>query len=101
MPDKEIIEERRVKVKENREKGRIKIIGRQKKKMVIPQELQIQKMIQLTHEIITVKSVKRASNEMVAANSEQLWTTASERRAMKGLQLTVSSYGLQHQKGEQ
>ena len=58
MPDEEIIKERRVKVKENREKGRIKIIGRQKKKMVIPQELQIQKIIQPTHRIITVKSVK-------------------------------------------
>ena len=67
MPDEEIIEERRVKVKGNREKGRIKIIGRQKKKMVIPQELQIQKMIQPTHGIITVKSVKRASNERVTA----------------------------------
>ena len=41
MPDEEIIEERKVKVKGNKEKGRIKIIGRQKKKMVIPQKLQI------------------------------------------------------------
>ena len=41
MPDEEIIEERRVKVKGNRKKGRIKIIGQQKKKMMIPQELQI------------------------------------------------------------
>ena len=30
MPDEEIIEERRVKVKENKKKERIKIIGRQK-----------------------------------------------------------------------
>ena len=58
MPDEEIIEERRVKVKGNKEKGRIKIIGRQKKKMVIPQELQIQKMIHPKHGIITIKSVK-------------------------------------------
>ena len=57
MPNEEIIEERRVKVKK-KEKGRIMIIGRQKKKMVIPQELQIQKMIQPTHGIITIKSVK-------------------------------------------
>ena len=55
--DEEVIEERRVKVKGNREKGRIKIIGQQKKKMVIPQEMQIH----------TVKSVKRASNERVTA----------------------------------
>ena len=67
MPDEEIIEQRRAKVKRNRKKGRIKIIGRQKKKMVILQELQIQKMIQPTHGIITVKSVKRASNERVTA----------------------------------
>ena len=43
MPDGEVIEERileiQVKVKGNREKERIKIINRQKKKMVIPQEL--------------------------------------------------------------
>ena len=100
-----VIEERRleiqVKVKGNREKGRIKIIDWQKKKMVIPQELEIQKMIQPTHEIITVKSVKRVSNERVATNSEQLWTAALERRAMKGLKLTASGYRLQHQKGKQ
>ena len=77
------------------------MMGQQKKEMVITQKLQIQKMIQPTHGIITVKSVKRASNERVAANNEQLWTTASERRAMKGLQLTVSSYEPQHQKGGQ
>ena len=69
MPDEEIIEERRVKVKGNREKERIKIIVRKKKKMVILQELQIQKMIRPTHGIVIVKSVKRrASNRSIAAN---------------------------------
>ena len=63
MPDEEIIEERRVKVKGNREKGRIKIIGQQKKKMVIPQELEIQKRIQPTHGTITIKSVKIKKGE--------------------------------------
>ena len=64
-----VIEERRLeiqgKVKGNREKGRIKIIDWQKKKMVIPQELEIQKMIQPTHGIITIKSVKikKVSND--------------------------------------
>ena len=64
-----VIEERRleiqVKVKGNREKGRIKIIDWQKKKMVIPQELEIQKMIQPTHGIITIKPVKikKVSND--------------------------------------
>ena len=38
--------------------GRIKMMGRQKKEMVIPHELQIQKMIHPTHGIITIKSVK-------------------------------------------
>ena len=32
---------------------------------------------------------------------KQLRTAASERRAMEGLKLTASGYGLQHQKGEQ
>ena len=34
------------------------MMGRQKKKKMIPQELQIQKMIQPTYGIITIKSVK-------------------------------------------
>ena len=46
-------------------------------------------------------SIRKVSNENVASNREQLWTAASERRAMKGLQLTASSYELQHQKGGQ
>ena len=41
MPDEEIIEERRVKVKGNGKKERIKIIDQQKKKMVFHQKLQI------------------------------------------------------------
>ena len=62
IPDEEIIEERRVKMKGNRKK----------KKMVIPQELQIQKMIRPTHGIVIVKSVKRrASNKSIAAKGEQ------------------------------
>ena len=84
MPDEEVIEERRleiqVKVKGNREKGRIKIIDWQKKKMVIPQELEIQKMIQPTHGTITIKSVKikKVSNEKITANRGQVWTKASK-----------------------
>ena len=64
-----VIEEKRLeiqgKVKENKKKGRIKIIDWQKKKMVIPQELEIQKMIQPTYGIITIKSVKikKVSND--------------------------------------
>ena len=79
-----VIEERRleiqVKVKGNREKGRVKIIDWQKKKMVIPQELEIQKMIQPTHGIITIKSIKikKVSNERIAANRGQVWTTTSK-----------------------
>ena len=68
-------------------------------------------------------NTKRASNERIAADREQLWTAAPKGRAMKGLhlnkiheqlwvaalkgratkglQLIVSSYGLQYQKGEQ
>ena len=30
-------------------------------------------------------SIRKVSNEKVAANREQLWTAALERRAMKGL----------------
>ena len=64
-----VIEERKlkiqVKVKGNREKGRIKIIDWQKKKMVIPQELKIQKMIQPTHGTITIKSVKIKKGEQL------------------------------------
>ena len=59
-----------MKVKRKRGKiGRIKMMGRQKQELVIPQELQIRKIIQPTHGIITIKSVKikRASNERVAA----------------------------------
>ena len=41
-------------------------------------------------------SIRKVSNEKVAANRKQLWIVASERRAMKGLQLIVSSYELQH-----
>ena len=79
-----VIEERRleiqVKVKGNRKKGRIKIIDWQKKKMVIPQELEIQKMIQPTDGIITIKSVKikKVSNERIAVNRGQVWTKASK-----------------------
>ena len=43
-------------------------------------------------------SIKRVSNERIATNREQLWTAASKGRVMKGLQLIMSSYGLQHQK---
>ena len=69
MPDEEIIEERRVKMKGNRKK----------KKMVIPQELQIQKMIRPTHGIVIVKSVKRkASNRRIAAKSRTVRTVASK-----------------------
>ena len=46
-------------------------------------------------------SIIKVSNEKVIANREQLWTAASERRAMKGLQLTASSYKLQHQNDKQ
>ena len=46
-------------------------------------------------------SIKKASNERIAANREQLWAVASKGQATKGLQLTASSYGLQHQNGEQ
>ena len=69
-----------MKVKGNREKGRIKIIDWQKKKMVIPQELEIQKMIQPTHGTITIKSVKikKVSNERITANHGQVWTKASK-----------------------
>ena len=38
--------------------GRIKMMGQRKKEMVIPQEGKIQMMIQPTHGIITIKSVK-------------------------------------------
>ena len=66
---KKVIEERKLeiqgKVKGNREKGRIKIIDWQKKKMVIPQELEIQKMIQPTHGTITIKSVKIKKGEQL------------------------------------
>ena len=43
-------------------------------------------------------SIKRVSNERIAANREQLWTAASKGWAMKGLQLIASNYELQHQK---
>ena len=35
-------------------------------------------------------SIKRASNEMIAANREQLWTATLKGRATKGLQLIKS-----------
>ena len=48
-------------------------------------------------------SIKRRAMKGLQLNKirEQLWTAASERRAMKELQLIASSYGLQHQNGEQ
>ena len=69
MLDGEVIEERRleiqVKMKEKKKKNKemMKMMGWQKKEMVIPQELQIQKMIQPTYGTITIKSVKISKGE--------------------------------------
>ena len=52
---------------------RIKMMGRQKKEMVIPQELQIQKMIHPIHRIITIKSVKVSKQwkQRIKANQQR------------------------------
>ena len=55
------------------------MMGWQKKEKVIPQELQIQKIIQPTHGIITVKSVKISKQQKGCSLTkiyEQLWTAA-------------------------
>ena len=53
--------------------GRITMMGRQKKKKMIPQELQIQKMIQPTYGIVTIsQSRSNASNEKVTADCIKL-----------------------------
>ena len=55
--------------------------------MVIPQELQIQKMIRPTHGIVIVKSVKRrASNRRIAAKSRAVRTVA-----LKGEQKRIAA----------
>ena len=59
------------KVKRSKKIGRIKMMGRQKKEKAIPQELQIQKIIQPTHGIISVKLVKSSKQLRITANREQ------------------------------
>ena len=62
-----------MKVKENREKGRIKIIDWQKKKMVIPQELEIQSN-QHKHS----KSAKKKSKSRKKKKLKQYQASAAE-----------------------
>ena len=57
------------------------MMGQWKKEMVIPQEGKIQKMIQPTHDIITIKtvSIKKVSNKKVAVNREQVRMAANQK----------------------